>query len=460
MRRPVGRQLGWSAFVVAVLGAFGITGCDPCFGTASCGAKGPRLVMDGQIVAPGDGSGQDRVTVSVVRTGGVELAHDTATAVTDDGGFWRVEIPALASGEAVVDANVRTAADTIGYWVRGIRLHTVERAGEAQLIDRWVGNPYYAIQAELFLRSTANKRRLGSYQVEFRRTGGVQLTDSVYRATSDQFGRVFLFGPGDLPTTFGEVVGDLTVFLEEPWGASVARGVKIGPPTHVFRKPPSVILVGVGPSLGYYGYIYNRATAKLMPGVRVDVQRTGGIPVQPENLSVVSSPAGLVIFTLEPLARGTVNVRITVNTPPPGTPVVMNASLATFDADTGRHLTNWNIGPHLPYFGVVRANFGFPFVNIPVDIRRTGGIPVQPESFTTRTNGDGVFVVQPVPLALGEAIFEITVHLPPPYTGFRVSNVRLSTLEEDAPSGKVLWVWDVDRGVDAPPGAVVTPLTP
>jgi hypothetical protein len=138
----------------------------------------------------------------------------------------------------------------------------------------------------------------------------------------------------------------------------------------------------------------------------------------------------------------------------------MNASLSTFDADTGRHLTNWNIGPHLPYFGVVRANFGFPFVNIPVDIRRTGGIPVQPESFTTRTNGDGVFVVQPVPLALGEAIFEITVHLPPPYTGFRVSNVRLSTLEEDAPSGKVLWVWDVDRGVDAPPGAVVTPLTP
>jgi hypothetical protein len=41
-----------------------------------------------------------------------------------------------------------------------------------------------------------------------------------------------------------------------------------------------------------------------------------------------------------------------------------------------------------------------------------------------------------------------------------VSNVRLSTLEEDAPSGKVLWVWDVDRGLDAPPGAVVTPLTP
>jgi hypothetical protein len=441
-------------------GVSAVAACDPCFGTASCSDRGARLVMDGQIVAPTDGSGRDRVTVSIVRRGGVALAQDSVTTVTAGGGFWRVEMPALESGEVIVDANVRTTTDTVGYWVRGIHLHTVDRPGDAKLIDRWVADPYYAIQAELYLRSLANKPRIGWAPVEFRRTGGVRLTDSVYRSQTDPFGRVSLFGVGDFPTTFGEVVGDLTVFMPEPWGTSVIHGVRIGPPTHVFRQPPSVMLLGAGPSLAYYGYIYNRATAKLMPGVRVDIQRTGGIPVEPANLSVVSSPQGVVIFTLQPLAQGTVNVRITVNTPPPGSPVVMNASLATFDADTGRHLTNWNIGPHLPYFGVVRANFGFPFVNIPIEVRRTGGIAVQPESFTTRTNGDGVFVVQPAPLALGDAIFEITVRLPPPYTAFRVSNVRLSTLEEDAPSGRPLWVWDVDRGLDGPPGSVVTLLPP
>src|SRR5262245_31672586 len=122
MTRLVRWRLRWSTLVVATLGIVATAGCDPCFGTASCSGNGPRLVMDGQIVAPGDGSGQDRVTVSVVRTGGVALAHDSATTVTDDGGFWRVEIPALATGDVVLDANVRTATDTVGYWVRGIRL--------------------------------------------------------------------------------------------------------------------------------------------------------------------------------------------------------------------------------------------------------------------------------------------------------------------------------------------------
>ncbi len=437
-----------------------LAACDPCLGTPNCDGGGPRVVMDGQIVAPTDGSGRDGVRITVVRTGGVALAKDTASTRTADGGFWRVELAALEAGDVIVDANVSTPSDSVGYWVRGIRVHTVDRAGDARLLDRWVSDPYYAVQAELFLRSRATKPRLANTGVEFRRTGGVALSDSVYRGTTDAFGRVSLFGLNDYPKTFGDVVGDVTAFLPEPYGPSVSRGVRLGPPTHEYRAAPSVIAIGVGPSLAYFGYVYSRATGKLLTGVPVDIQRTGGVPLAAEKVSIVSNAGGAAIFTLEPLARGVVDVQITLHTPPPGSAVVMNAKLATFDADTGRNLTNWSLGPHLPYFGVVRSSFGHPFVDAPVEVRRTGGIAVNPEAFTTRTNGDGVFSVQPAPLALGEAIFEITVRLPPPYNGFVVRNVKLSTLEEDVPSGRALWVWDLDRAFDAPPGAVITPLTP
>jgi hypothetical protein len=390
----------------------------------------------------------------------VALADDTASTVTRDGGFWHVELPALEAGDAIVDVNVRSESNPDGYWVRGIHLTTVSRGGEGRVVERWVTAPYFAVAAELFLRSFATKPRVANTRVAFRRTGGVELQDSVFQGVTDASGRVVLFGGANLPETIGEVVGELTVFMGDPWGTMVLPNIRIGPPTHVFRASPSVILLGVGPSLAYYGYVSNRATGKLMPGVQIDVRRLGGIPLRISNLSMVSSPQGAVIFNLEPEGPGVVNVEITVRAPPPGTPVVMNASLATFNADTARHLTNWNLEPSLPYFGVVRASFGRPFVDAPVEIRRTGGIAVQPDSFTTRTNGDGVFSVQPVPLAIGDAIFDMIVRLPPPYNGFIVRNVRLSATEQDFPFGRPFWVWDLDVRLDAPPGATVTPLSP
>jgi hypothetical protein len=164
--------------------------------------------MDGQIVDPADGSGTDGATITIIRTGGVRLARDTATAQSAHGGFWRVELPALETGDVIVDATVRAPGDSVGYSVRNVRVATVDRAGEARLIDRWVRRPYYAVQAELFFRSWETHIRLIYTEVEFHRTGGVELTQDVYRGTSDAFGRVSLFGVGDFPKAFGDVLGD------------------------------------------------------------------------------------------------------------------------------------------------------------------------------------------------------------------------------------------------------------
>jgi len=404
------------------------------------------------------GAAQDGVTIDVVRTGGVALEQDSVRTQTAGGGHWRIAIGAVSAGDAVVDVIVTPVAPGRPYRVSGLRIHTVDRGGDALLLDRWVVDPYYPVQLELFYRMNPDSLAAG-VAVEFRRTGGAELTNQVYIAATDRSGRVEAFLYNDFPTSLSDVVGDLTVTLPSPYGPSVTRGFRIGPPTYLFRAPIRVIRPGVGPSLRYVVQIYHRATGAPLSGVRVDVQRTGGIPVEPASYSVVSDKDGIVNLKTRPLASGTLKTRVTLRPPPPASVVVMDIDLPTFDSDIGRLYANWSVGPYLPYYGIVVVS-GQGLTNVPIEVRRTDGIAVEPASFSTRTMGEGVFIVSPMPLALGDAIFEITIRSPPPFTPFVVRNVRVPAVEQDFPQGKAIWVWSLERGPSGPPGSIATPLTP
>jgi len=174
---------------------------------------------------------------------------------------------------------------------------------------------------------------------------------------------------------------------------------------------------------------------------------------------VVSDKDGIVNLKTRPLASGTLKTRVTLRPPPPASVVVMDIDLPTFDSDTGRLYANWSVGPYLPYYGIVVVS-GQGLTNVPIEVRRTDGIAVEPASFSTRTMGEGVFIVSPMPLALGDAIFEITIRSPAPFTPFVVRNVRVPAVEQDFPQGKAIWVWSLERGPSGPPGSIATPLTP
>ena len=65
-------------------------------------------------------------------------------------------------------------------------------------------------------------------------------------------------------------------------------------------------------------------------------------------------------------------------------------------------LPRLGIGPSLEYAGAFHKRATLqPMPGVRVEFRRTGGIPVQPETFTAVTDGNGVFTFPLVPLANG-----------------------------------------------------------
>lgn len=454
--RTVNTALSAAATSVAFLVA--VAGCDPCSGVAACGATSPRVAIDGQIVRAEDGRGADGVRIDVVRTGGIPIAEDSASTVTRDGGHWHVEIPTTTAGDVLVDVRVIPPSPGHAYTVHGVRVSTVDREGEARLLERWVVDPYFASAADLFIRMS--NQPAVNLPVVFRRTSGVSLLgpsvrDSLVMLSTDIFGRVQLFFYNAFPVDTGSVVGDLTVRLPDPLGTTAIRGVRLTP-THIYREQPSLSRFGVGPNLDYVAFIFDRATGRPAPGVEMMFRRVGGIPVSLDTMTRTSDENGRVHFTTWPLAAGQVIADITLRHPR-GTPERFRDTLSTFDADNARVHAIWTAGPYLPYFGVAYA-FGRPIEGMPVRVRRTGGIDVTPADTVVRTSATGVVVLGPVPQATGEVVFELTFTPPPPYRAFMLRNVRLSTLQQDVPQGRVVWVWNFEAGPSGPVGSEVVLL--
>ena len=102
----------------------------------------------------------------------------------------------------------------------------------------------------------------------------------------------------------------------------------------------------------------------------------------------------------------------------------------------------WGIGPHLLYYGRIVAG-GVGVANVDVELRRTGGVAVEPASYTARTGAEGYFPMSPVPLANGELLADLHVRPPAPYAAFVVRGLRLPTSVEDLSSARPFGTWDL-----------------
>jgi hypothetical protein len=452
------------ALVRALVGAAAATlvlalaGCDPCFGVASCEWSSPRVVLNGQIVEATEGSGVDFVRIDVIRVGGAALEQDSASVETSNGGHWRIEIPARESGEALFDVRVHSEALSNPYTVRGVRAPTVSRKGDAMVLDRWVVNPYFALIGEMRFHGTDEP--LSDTPIDFHRTAGPALAGpavdgNVVHVGTDRFGRTDLFLYNAFATDTGEVVGDLVVRLPDPYGTTTISGVRLSP-TYLYRATPRVGRYGVGPTLEYAAVIFDRATGKPAPNVVMNFRRISGIPLSSYTFTVTSGTDGRVAFRTRPLATGSVVADITLRHPR-GNPETFRDTITTFDADGGRLAGIWTAGPYLPYFGVAYS-FGQPVAGMAVRVRRTGGIDVTPADTVISSMPSGTVVLGPVPLAAGDVILELTFTPPAPYRAFMIRNLRLATIQQDVPQGRILWVWNLENGPSGPPGTEIVLL--
>ena len=229
---------------ITVLSLVLLESCDPCTGTVSCRVP-THFAINGQIVGAADGRGIDGVRIDAIHVAGAAANSDSLSTRTSGGGFFRFDVGARQQGNATFQFVVHTPRLDQPYRVP-VNVATHEAAGDADVLDRWVADPYFAILLELFRAGTVDDR-IASTHVTFTRTSGAQLSVPVYSTTTDVAGRAPLFQLLVFPRTYESVTGDLRIEFAPPLSPETQRITLT--PTHLYRPPPGILRLSAGPSL-------------------------------------------------------------------------------------------------------------------------------------------------------------------------------------------------------------------
>ena len=431
------------------IGAVGVlSACDPCTGVAGC-AGSPRLSLSGRIVHESTGRGAGGVIVDLVRVAGAQLERDSVRVTTDSEGLFQISIPAIETGEVSVDLTVKHASGS--YRVRDMPMTVTSRRGEGHVLRPWSTEPRLPDLGMTYRRGNPRVALSGA-AIEFRRTGGnevIGLENGVYRTTAGPDGWFELFGGRVKPSGAEDVVGDLIIQGPPPIGTYVHTGVRIAPIV-VFRDAPALRTFGVGPNIEYhFETMYRGRYGVVVPDVRIEFTRTGGISVTEESWSGTTDERGRIAFRGAADQPGVLYGTLKVIPPAPAKTYERSIALQTFDEEGARFWGVLGIGPGLPYYLVLRRN-GAPIAGVEVEMVRTGGITIHPDRMTGTTNDSGMVLLTPEPKSEGELLANIVVRPPAPLASFTVP-VRMMALDADVPGGRVLLGdWDVA----APPASL------
>lgn len=188
----------------------------------------------------------------------------------------------------------------------------------------------------------------------------------------------------------------------------------------------------VAPQVRYGGVVTTLFPDIPARDVRVEFVRRGGVALEDATLTAVSDSAGR--FVLEGRAReeGAVTGDLTFHPPAPIAPLTIGDVRMETARAAGelRQLGSWGVEyPFFSYRGALfhRNNGQPPAEGIEVEFRRTGGIPIEPDTFTVRTDEAGHFLLRPRTTVTGEVTGELVVHLLPPFQPYLVRGIRLST---------------------------------
>ncbi|AHG91021.1 hypothetical protein J421_3484 [Gemmatirosa kalamazoonensis] len=299
---------------------------------------GDRLAYAGELQFRGTHARAANVPVEFRRTGGIQVETPVLRSTTDVNGRFPIITATSESGELVGDLVVDPAGP-LQQTYTGIRLATFP-SDEVRFAGVWGVGDQILYAGEFFNRATG--QRQAGIDVEFRRTGGVNVTQPVFTSRTDANGR-FLIAP---PTQeSGEVVGELRA--RTPSGF-----VTVVPNVHLkTQRDDSLRLAGVwgfGPSLLYAGEILNAANDRPVAGAHVTFERTGGIAVSPARIDATTDANGRFPLIMTTADSGSVIGTLTVRPPAPwaDAPIVYpNVSITTFDSDELRLFGVWRIPP-------------------------------------------------------------------------------------------------------------------
>ena len=170
-------------------------------------------------------------------------------------------------------------------------------------------------------------------------------------------------------------------------------------------------------------------------GIKVKFVPTGGNRLREDTLFATSNSDGRFILEGEAEGEGVTTGELIIYPPAPIAPVrIGGLRMATSRGVGDLHgLGEWRIPfPYLAYqFHVYYRANGEPARGIEVEFRRTGGIPIKPDSARMTVDERGYVILRPDIGAQGTLTGDLTVYPLPPRQPFTVRGLRLATVTEE-----------------------------
>lgn len=218
---------------------------------------------------------------------------------------------------------------------------------------------------------------------------------------------------------------------------------------------PCAGIVGCGsaPRLSIEGQVVVHESREPASGVEILFERTGGAALARDSIVAVSNTAGRFRLAAEALELGEVVGRITVRPPGRSEYSVSDIRVETVeirgDGEILQH--RWVVDPYFDFLGeLYSSENGKPIgVHSSVVFRRTGGIRTVSDTFATKTDFDGRFILRPEALEHGEIVGDITVGglINNRYQERVIRGVRFSTTHVERPLA-VRGVWYLGLGMN------------
>lgn len=193
------------------------------------------------------------------------------------------------------------------------------------------------------------------------------------------------------------------------------------------------------PRLAAEGTLVEHVAGNAVPGVRVDVIRTGGVELENDSLSTVTGPDGHWSLAAGARAAGDAVVDIKVSAPGLSPYRVVGVRVATTDRRGAGHIFPlWVVNPHFAYAAELyyRALGDTRVGDARVEFHRTGGIDYYMDAvdqvFIGQTDGSGrlaLFDIKAHAVGLGVLVGDLIVHLPSPLKPDTIHGVGLSATQ-------------------------------
>jgi hypothetical protein len=193
------------------------------------------------------------------------------------------------------------------------------------------------------------------------------------------------------------------------------------------------------PRLAVEGTLVEQVVGNAVPGVRVDVIRTGGEELENDSLSTVTGPDGHWSLAVGARAGGDVIVDIKVSAPGYSPYRVVGTHVATTNLRGAGHIfPAWVVNPYFAYAAELhyRTPEDARIGGASVEFRRTGGIDYYMNTidqvFAGRTDGSGrlaLFDINVHAIGLGDLLGDLIVHLPSPFQPDTIHGLRLAATQ-------------------------------